>query len=213
MRVTTMQEVDAIQIIFTVAVLLFSVVAHEVSHGYMAQYLGDPTARFAGRLTMNPLKHIDPIGSFLFPLLTSLAPGGFVFGWAKPVPYNPYNLRDQKWGEAKVALAGPLTNLAIAAVFALILRFMGVFFTDAMLTLMYLIVHINIILAVFNLVPIPPLDGSKVFLSSLPLRYRYIGEYFERYSLFLILFFVIFLWGFFLPIVDFIYQLLLGVPR
>lgn len=96
MGVTSMQEVDLIQTIFAVAVLVFSVVAHEVSHGYMAQYLGDPTARFAGRLTMNPLKHIDPIGSFLVPFITSLAPGGFMFGWAKPVPYNPYNLRDQK---------------------------------------------------------------------------------------------------------------------
>lgn len=208
-----MQEVDIIQIVFTVAVLIFSVVAHEVSHGYMAQYLGDPTARFAGRLTMNPIKHVDPIGSFLVPFITSLAPGGFMFGWAKPVPYNPYNLRDQKWGEAKVALAGPLTNLSLAFVFALILRFAGVFFTDSMLSLMHLIVLINIILAVFNLVPIPPLDGSKVLLTALPLRYRYIGDYLERYSLVLILVFAFFLWGYFLPIVDFIYLLMVGMPR
>ncbi len=213
MGVTSMQEVDIIQIVFTVAVLIFSVVAHEVSHGYMAQYLGDPTARFAGRLTMNPIKHVDPIGSFLVPFITSLAPGGFMFGWAKPVPYNPYNLRDQKWGEAKVALAGPLTNLSLAFVFALILRFAGVFFTDSMLSLMHLIVLINIILAVFNLVPIPPLDGSKVLLTALPLRYRYIGDYLERYSLVLILVFAFFLWGYFLPIVDFIYLLMVGMPR
>ena len=212
MGITSMQEVDLIQTIFAVAVLVFSVVAHEVSHGYMAQFLGDPTARFAGRLTMNPLKHIDPIGSFLVPLVTSLAPGGFMFGWAKPVPYNPYNLRDQKWGEAKVALAGPLTNLGLAFVFAMILRFGGVFFTDSMLSLMHLIVLINIILAVFNLVPIPPLDGSKVFLTALPLRYRYIGDYLERYSLFLILIFAFFLWGYFLPIVSLIYGLMVGVP-
>lgn len=212
MGVTSMQEVDLIHTIFAVAVLVFSVVAHEVSHGYMAQYLGDPTARFAGRLTMNPLKHIDPIGSFLVPLITSLAPGGFMFGWAKPVPYNPYNLRDQKWGEAKVALAGPLTNLGLALVFAMILRFGGAFFTDAMLSIMHLIVLINIILAVFNLVPIPPLDGSKVFLTALPLRYRYIGDYLERYSLLLILVFAFFLWGYFLPIVSFLYGLMVGVP-
>lgn len=207
-----MQEVDLIQTIFAVAVLIFSVVAHEVSHGYMAQYLGDPTARFAGRLTMNPLKHIDPIGSFVVPLMTALAPGGFMFGWAKPVPYNPYNLKDQKWGEAKVALAGPLTNLAIAFFFAMILRFTGALFTDAMLSLMHLIVQINIILAIFNLVPIPPLDGSKVLLAALPLRYRYISDYLERYSLLLILIFAFFLWGYFLPLVSFVYSLFVGVP-
>ncbi len=208
----TMQDVDLIQAIFSIAVLVFSVVAHEISHGYMAQYLGDPTARLAGRLTMNPVKHIDPVGSLLVPVVTSLIPGGFIFGWAKPVPYNPYNLRDQKWGDAKVALAGPFMNLAIAFVFAMFMRFGGELFTGAMRSIMHLIVLINIILGVFNLVPIPPLDGSKVLLNSLPLRYRYIGEYLERYSLVLILIFAFFLWGYFLPIVFFIYQLFMGMP-
>jgi Zn-dependent protease len=161
---------------------------------------------------MNPLKHIDPIGSVLVPIVTSMSANGFMFGWAKPVPYNPYNLRDQEWGEAKVALAGPLTNLGIAFIFAMLLRFGGMFLTDAMLSLTHLIVLINIILAVFNLVPIPPLDGSKVLLSSLPLRYRYIGEYLERYSLALIFIFAVFLWGYFFPIVTFLYQLMVGVP-
>lgn len=207
-----MQEIDLIQTIFAIAVLIFSVVAHEVSHGYMAQYLGDPTARFAGRLTMNPIRHIDPIGSFLVPIITALAPGGFMFGWAKPVPYNPYNLRDQKWGEAKVALAGPLTNLSIAIIFAMTMRFGGVFFTDPMLSLMHHIVWINIVLAIFNLVPIPPLDGSKVLLSVLPLRYRYIGDYLERYSFLVILFFVLYLWSYFVPLIRLIYVLLVGTP-
>ncbi len=207
-----MQDVDFIQAVFSIAVLVFSVVAHEVSHGYMAQYLGDPTARLAGRLTMNPIKHIDPVGSLLVPIVTSLMPGGFVFGWAKPVPYNPYNLRDQKWGDAKVAFAGPVTNIAIAFVFAMLIRFGGEFFTGAMRTIMHLIVFINIILGVFNLVPIPPLDGSKVLLNLLPLRYRYIGDYLERYSLVLILFFAFFLWGYILPVIFAIYQLFVGVP-
>jgi Zn-dependent protease len=207
-----MQEVDIIQAIFAIAVLLFSVVAHEVSHGYMAQYLGDPTARFAGRLTINPLKHIDPIGSILVPIFSFMAPGGFMFGWAKPVPYNPYNLKDQKWGEAKVAVAGPLTNLFIALVFSVILRYFAGLFTSPMQSIMYLIVHINIILMLFNMVPIPPLDGSKVFMSVLPLRYRYIGEYAERYSLLLILGFAFFLWGYFIPLVDWLFYLLVGVP-
>jgi Zn-dependent protease len=212
MRLPSMQEVDFIQTLFAIAVLVFSVVAHEVSHGYMAQYLGDPTARFAGRLTMNPLKHIDPIGSFLVPIITSILPGGLMFGWAKPVPYNPYNLKDQVWGEAKVAAAGPLTNLTIAFIFAMLLRFTGGLFTDSMLSLMHLIVLINIILGVFNLVPIPPLDGSKVLMSSLPLRYRYISDYLERYSWALILIFAVFLWGYFLPLIKGLYFLMVGVP-
>jgi len=94
-------------IIFLILILLFSVVIHEVSHGAVANYLGDPTAKYAGRLTLNPLKHIDPIGSILVPLFLVLIQSPFLVGWAKPVPINPYNFRDQKYGSAKVALAGP----------------------------------------------------------------------------------------------------------
>jgi Zn-dependent protease len=205
-----MEEFDLAFKIFSILALIFSVVAHEVSHGYMAQFLGDPTARLQGRLTLNPISHIDPIGSILVPIVTTLLPGGFVFGWAKPVPYNPYNLRDQKWGEAKVAASGPLTNLGIAVVLALVLHLgESVLSPDAQF-LVATIVFINVILAVFNLVPIPPLDGSKVLMSVLPLRYRYVGEYLERYSLVLILFFAFFLWQFFMPIVHLIAGLLIG---
>lgn len=207
MGLTTMQEFDIIQAVFSIAILVFSVVAHEVSHGYMAQYLGDPTARLAGRLTMNPVKHIDPIGSILVPIVTALMPGGFVFGWAKPVPYNPYNLRDQKWGDAKVALAGPMTNLGIAFVFGMFLRFYGVNMAESMMSMVQLVIYINIFLAIFNLVPIPPLDGSKVLLNALPLRYRYIGDYLERYALVLIIIFAFFLWKYILPLVYLIYWL------
>ncbi|MDO8521101.1 MAG: site-2 protease family protein [bacterium] len=210
MWANTMQDAQFIQVLFSVLVLVFSVVAHEVSHGYMAQYLGDPTARLAGRLTMNPIRHIDPIGSLLVPFVTALLPGGIIFGWAKPVPYNPYNLRDQKWGDAKVALAGPLTNLGIAIIFAVLLRFGGEAIAPPMVSIMHLIVLINVILAVFNLVPIPPLDGSKVLFNLLPLRYRYVGEYLERYALALILVFAFFLWKFFLPLIYFLYLLLVG---
>ncbi len=207
MGLTTMQEFDIIHAIFSIAILVFSVVAHEVSHGYMAQYLGDPTARLAGRLTMNPSKHIDPIGSILVPVVTALMPGGFVFGWAKPVPYNPYNLRDQKWGDAKVALAGPLTNLGIAFIFGMFLRFYGVNMEDSMMGMVQLVIYINIFLAIFNLVPIPPLDGSKVLMNALPLRLRYIGDYLERYALILIIIFAFFLWKYILPLVYLIYWL------
>ena len=205
-----MQEIDLIYTAFSLLVLLFSVVAHEVSHGYMAQHLGDPTARLAGRLTLNPVSHIDPVGSILVPIVTALLPGSFIFGWAKPVPYNPYNLRDQRWGDAKVALAGPLTNIGIAVIFAILLRLGGDFFAGPMAALMHLIIFINIILAFFNLVPIPPLDGSKVLLNALPLRYRYVFDYLERYALVFILFFAFFLWKFFLPLIEFIYRLLVG---
>ncbi|MEK7118638.1 MAG: site-2 protease family protein [Patescibacteria group bacterium] len=196
--------------IFSIAILIFSVVAHEISHGYMAQYLGDPTARLAGRLTMNPLKHLDPIGSLLVPLVMALSHTGFIFGWAKPVPYNPYNLRDQKWGDTKVALAGPLANFGIAILFAAVLRFGGAGLSFDMQWIMQLIVLINIVLAIFNLVPIPPLDGSKVLFNALPLRYRYVGEYLERYALVFILVFAFFLWKFFLPLIYLIYALLVG---
>lgn len=212
MALRTMQDVELIHGLFVVLVLIFSVVAHEVSHGYMAQYLGDPTARFAGRLTMNPLKHLDPIGSVLVPILTALSQTGLLLGWAKPVPYNPYNLRDQKWGDAKVALAGPFTNIGIALFFAIILRSLSHLFTPAMLDIIDIIIRINITLAVFNLVPIPPLDGSKVLLNALPLRYRYIGEYLERYSLVLVFVFAIFLWGYFFPLVSLLYRFLVGSP-
>ncbi len=210
MSILTMQDADIIQIVFTILVVVFSVVAHEVSHGYMAQYLGDPTARLAGRLTMNPIKHIDPMGSIFVPLVTSMLPGGFVFGWAKPVPYNAYNLRDQKWGDSKVALAGPFTNLGIAVIFALFLRLGAEFVSDPTYAILSQIIGINIGLAIFNLIPIPPLDGSKVLLNALPLRYRYVGDYLERYSLLLILIVVFFLSSYFTPVVRLIYSLLVG---
>src|SRR3989344_3742758 len=113
-----MNGVDAI---FGIIILIMSVVIHEVSHGLAANSLGDPTARFAGRLTLNPLKHLDPIGSVVVPIFTYLI-GGFIFGWAKPVPYNPYNLGKGKWGQASVAAAGPVSNFLIAVIFGIILK-------------------------------------------------------------------------------------------
>lgn len=197
-----------IETIFAVLVLIFSVVAHEVSHGYMALRLGDPTARLAGRLTMNPLRHIDPIGSVILPLLT--IPTGYAFGWAKPVPYNPYNLSDQKWGDTKVALAGPFTNIGIALIFGLMIRYGVNTFSQEVLHLLTVIVGTNIVLAVFNLMPIPPLDGSKLLLNLLPYRYRYIGEYMERYSLVFLLIFIFFLWQMFQPVIGYLFGLITG---
>ncbi len=156
-----------IDLIFGVIVLAFSAILHEVAHGYMANYLGDPTARHAGRLTLNPIKHIDPLGSILLPAILLLTHSPILIGYAKPVPYNPYNLRG-KFGETLVAAAGPATNILIALIFGLLMRFGGAAIEQTMLEALAVIVFINILLAIFNLIPIPPLDGSKVLSGILP---------------------------------------------
>ncbi len=154
--------------IFTIVVLIFSIILHEVAHGYAAQALGDPTARLAGRLTLNPVSHIDPIGSILIPAMLVLTHAGIMFGWAKPVPYNPYNLRNQRWGEAIVAGAGVATNLAIAVLFALVARFAAVQGLSEFASLAAVVVLVNLSLGLFNLIPIPPIDGYTVLRGVLP---------------------------------------------
>jgi Zn-dependent protease len=174
-----------IQFIFFILILLMSVVIHEVSHGYAAYLQGDMTAKYQGRLTLNPLKHIDPIGSIIVPIVTSFL--GFPFGWAKPVPFNPYNLRNQRWGELLVAAAGPAANIIIAIFFGVIVRL--ALFTAPSSSFVYIsawVIWINICLAVFNLIPIPPLDGSKILFSFLPYHWSRIRWQIERYSLILV---------------------------
>ena len=195
--------------LFQILVLIMSVVIHEVSHGYAARYLGDHTAEYEGRLTLNPLKHLDPIGSFLLPLI-SYQLGGFLVGWAKLVPYNLYNLRPGRWSEAIVAGAGPLSNISIAIVFGLFLRFVSASANPAFLKIVTVIVIINIVLAVFNLVPIPPLDGSKLLFAIFPEKLYAFRSFFERYSLILLLIFIFFLWDLLLPVVASIFQLIVG---
>ena len=159
-------------IFFTLIILIFSIVVHEVAHGYAAYVLGDPTAKYQGRLTLNPLSHIDPMGSVLIPGLLVISGAGFLFGWAKPVPYNPYNLRNQRWGEAFVAAAGGLTNLFIALVFAGVVRLASAgVFPESFMPLAAIIVFVNLFLGLFNLLPIPPLDGWTVLRSLLPYRF------------------------------------------
>jgi Zn-dependent protease len=157
------------QAIILIVILIFSVVVHELMHGVVADKLGDPTARYAGRLTLNPLPHLDLWGSIIIPAFLALSPSPFIFGWAKPVPYNPYNLRADglfaRFSEALVAFAGPASNLAIALLFGTLIR-LGV--AGAAEPIMFLIVFVNILLFVFNLIPIPPLDGSKVLEALLP---------------------------------------------
>jgi Zn-dependent protease len=193
---------------FQIIILVMSAVIHEYMHGWMADRLGDPTAKMAGRLTLNPLKHLEWFGSFFVPLVLVITNAGFVFGWAKPVPYNPYNLRDHKYGSAKVAVAGPLANLITAAVFGLLVRFAVL--PPALDLFLQAIVFINILLAVFNLLPVPPLDGSKVLAVFLPDEWqRRLGEL-ERYGYVFILFIVAFGFSFISPLIVFIFNLLVG---
>lgn len=183
------------EIILPIAILIFSVVIHEVSHGYAAYFLGDPTAKYAGRLTLNPLKHLDPWGSFLVPLFLTISHLGIIFGWAKPVPYNPYNLSNQKYGPALVGVAGPLSNLALALLAGVMIRIMLVIGVEDGFfgyNILALLVVINVFLIVFNLLPIPPLDGSKLLFAFLPVS-EYTKAMLEQYGfVFLLLFLYVF---------------------
>lgn len=205
--------------------LIYSVIIHEVSHGMMALWLGDLTAKYADRLNLNPLKHIDPFGSVILPIILAVSTG-FAFGWAKPVPYNPYNLRNQKWGPTWVALAGPGSNLLLAFVAAVIAkflplpllaktdileRFIGVIagraefmerfsflatalsgsLANILFGLLLLVIFWNVVLACFNLLPVPPLDGSKLLYALVPMRERTVFLL-EQYGLFILIFVIFF---------------------
>jgi Zn-dependent protease len=199
--------------IFNIAILILSVVVHEFSHGYAAFLLGDKTAYYENRLTINPLRHLDPVGSFFVPLLTYFS-GGFIIGWAKPVPFNPYNLRNQRWGEAIVAIAGPLSNIVLALIFGLSIRFLGEsgIAPESFFQIASIVVLVNLILAFFNLIPIPPLDGSKILFTLFPLKFQEVRNLLERYSIFLLLLVVFFLWKFLTPLVFIAFSFITGVP-
>jgi len=208
-----------IETLFIILILILSVVIHEVAHGYAANMQGDPTARLAGRLTLNPIKHIDLLGSLIIPGLLVLSSSPFLFGYAKPVPYNPYNLRNQRWGEAIVAGAGPFTNVLIALFFGLIVR-LGTgfaFVTPAFVEIASAVVFINLLLAVINMIPLPPLDGSKVLASLLPfglaqsygrLRMMLEGNMFLAFGLVILL--VFFFGSTFARFIFFLSSLILG---
>lgn len=207
----------AMVIIFEFIVLIFSAVLHEVAHGYVAEHLGDPTARNAGRLTLNPIVHLDFFLSFLMPVLLYIATSGaFFFGGAKPVPYNPNNLKDPRTGSAKIALAGPATNFALAIVFGIAIRILAPIpsVSGTFLSLLAIIVFVNILLGVFNLVPIPPLDGSRVLFAALPqtpaaFRAMYV---LERWGLVFVLLFVFFGFQVVIPVISFFFGLFTGQP-
>ena len=186
---------------------LLAIILHEVAHGWVADRLGDSTARYSGRLTLNPAAHVDFFGTILLPLVL-LITGGFVFGYAKPVPINPYNLRNQRRDMIWVSLAGVLTNLALAAASAMVFRFVAsvspgswsLIITPLMMMLM-VSVRVNIILAVFNAIPIPPLDGSRVLVNLLPPEQSAVFSRLEPYG------FLIILALFFTGLIDFIWPI------
>lgn len=198
-----------IETIFFIIILIMSVVVHEVSHGYAANYLGDPTARLQGRLTLNPIPHIDPIGSILVPTLLALLPGGIVFGWAKPVPYNPNNIANE-YGDALVAVAGPVSNLLLATIAGTIFQLASISASAPFGVFLLSVILINVILAVFNLVPIPPLDGSKILFNFLPARLNYIRRSLERYGFLVLLFFIFFAIELIQPVIFGLFQLFSG---
>lgn len=177
---------DLSQFLIKILSLIVAIVLHEVGHGFMAYAFGDRTAQYAGRLNINPFKHVDPLGSVALPLLLFLTHAPFLIGWAKPVPVNFENLRPQKFGVFFVAFAGPLTNI-ILALFAGILWKVGIFNVDIMNT----IVQINIILAAFNLLPILPLDGGRMITCFLPQSHR-LFRFFDRFGLFIVISLLVF---------------------
>ena len=197
-------------IIFNILVVLFSVVLHEVSHGIAANSMGDTTAKDLGRITLNPFKHLDWFGSILLPFISYWA-GGFIFGYAKPVPYNPANLRDQKYGPAKVALAGPAVNMVIALLFGFTLRFLPASLEATILPQLFsFIVNLNLVLAVFNLMPIPPLDGHWLLLTFLPNRFAAAKVFILRHGLILFLIFLFFIFPLIYPLIPLLFRVIVG---
>jgi len=204
----TENNIMEISVIFQIIILVFSVIIHEISHGFMALAFGDKTAQYQGRLTLNPIKHIDLFGSIILPFLLYITHAGFMVGWAKPVPYNPYNLRNAKIAEPMVALAGPLSNLLVAVIFGLIIRLAPI--PSQLVLIFAYVVLINIALAVFNLVPIPPLDGSKILFSFIPNNRFVFSELATRYGIFILIIFIVFGAQFLSPIISSLFSLIIG---
>lgn len=203
-----------LQFAFSLIILLFSVIIHEVSHGYAALLLGDRTAEYQGRLTLNPIPHIDLVGTIILPAISLMLPGSFLFGWAKPVPFNPYNLRSKRWGEAIVSAAGPVSNLVLALIFGFFIRFYLIpagMLENPISIICESIVAINVTLAIFNLMPIPPLDGSKIISSILPQSFMSVRHSIEGWGFFGVVIFLLFIWRFIVPVIPWMFSAITGV--
>lgn len=195
----------SLDVVLILPVLLVSLVLHELMHGVVASALGDPTPRAYGRLTLNPIKHLDPFGSLV--LVVTAFSGNFLFGWAKPVPVNPAHFRSPQRGMMLVGAAGPLTNVALAVAAALVMRLVGPFGSSMAIGMLWRVYVLNLFLALLNLIPLPPLDGSRVLGGVLPRALYPQWAALDRYGnyLFLGLFFVIVarpsaLWSVFEPV-------------
>lgn len=199
--------------IFYFLILIFSIIVHEVAHGLIAEREGDPTARMLGRITLNPLKHIDWFGSVILPLVLIVTGSGFVVGWAKPVPYNPENLNHGNRSVAKVSIAGIIVNLVIATVFGLLIRGSLMFglVSQSFIQIASIIVLINIILALFNAMPFAPLDGFRFLSAVLPRRFAPTMALIERFSFPLLLVFILFGWKVIAPFAFVIFHFLTGI--
>lgn len=190
-------------------ILIPSSIIHEVAHGYMAELLGDSTARYAGRLTLDPRSHVDPWGTLLMPFILYMASGGsFMFAYAKPVPYNPYNLKNHRWGPALVGFAGPAVNFLLALMVGLVIRFFVGF--DAVGLVLARVVELNLVLMVFNLVPIPPLDGSKILYALLPDSAHAIKNFLDRYGYIILIIFIFTLFRLISPLIFWLFNLIVG---
>ena len=195
--------------------ILFAITVHEAAHGYVARYFGDMTAHYMNRISLNPIRHIDPLGTIIFPALTLML-GGILFGWAKPVPVNFSNLNNPKKDMFWVALAGPAANFFMAIFWTILLARINLFPDDAELFMRVMClagIQINIVLMVLNLLPIPPLDGGRIAVSVLPYPWSSYIAGLERYGFFILIFLLItgLLWQILMPLVMFSQSIIFGI--
>lgn len=194
---------DIVTTLFLVIILIISIVFHELAHGYAADWLGDPTARLAGRLTLNPLAHMELMGSLLLPFLCIVSGSGFVIGWAKPVPFTVRLLKNQRWGPALVAIAGPVVNMLFAILGGIAFRLTGN-------PILVLIVSVNVSLFIFNLIPLPPLDGHHILGALFPKYQVWANSLMRGYGFVIMILVILFAGSFISPVVSLITNILLG---
>jgi Zn-dependent protease len=203
---------DPILLVVNFVAFFLALTVHEFSHALSAFYLGDRTAEYEGRLTLNPLAHIDLFGTVILPLLLIISNVGIVFGWAKPVPVNYYNLRDQKWGPALVSLAGPAANIIFCIVAIVLWNIIKAFSTlgqtNLLVQFIFSLILVNLVLAVFNLIPIYPLDGSKVLFALLPQSWENFQIFMEKNGVFILLIFIVFGSSLLNPLINFFFSLI-----